>query len=415
MAVAGACAFGRVFLSASRGSATLYPRTECGRTSRSSTLAVRLRQGARLRQPERPPLPDQLRHVLVHDAVSVLDGVAARDDELGPAVPNPLERAVLAVLGRAVVHDGHRHLHVGVLHLWRPHDEVTLELADAPHAHLVAQTPGVVVDDVLEHGPVVDAVVRVEGEVEAQVGKVVLLLSLERLARLHVEARASADDLGVLENLEVAVARLALDAHALPLEVGLDVRERGRRAEVVDDIVANLVEDRDVLHLHAPADVLLEYLPDDGAHVGALVRHLGVVERLGEAALEDVAIELGYGVGIDLLPEEALHLAVLLEAKRLHLELDVAPRQLGGKLAGEQVGVRASDEDGESSLGPELVHHLLEALDVLHLVNEEVLHAVNLERELDQRLELVRRLHRAEAVPVEVKVDDVVLPHPPWP
>ena len=106
---------------------------------------------------------------------------------------------------------------------------------------------------------------------------------------------------------------------------------------------------------------------------------------------------------------------MLLEAERLHLELDVTPRQLGGELAGKQVGVRASDEDGESSLGPELVHHLLEALDVLHLVDEEVLHAVNLERGLDQRLELVRRLHRAEAVPVEVEVDDVALPHPRGP
>ena len=152
------------------------------------------------------------------------------------------------------------------------------------------------------HRPVVDAVVRVEREVEAQIGEVVLLLALERLARLHIEAFALADDLGVLEYLEVAVERLALDADALPLEVGEYVRERGRRAEVVDDVVAHPVEDRDVLHLHAPADVLLEDLLDDGAHVGALVRHLGVVERLGEAALENVAVELGHGVGVDRLP-----------------------------------------------------------------------------------------------------------------
>ena len=61
--------------------------------------------------------------------------------------------------------------------------------------------------------------------------------------------RALADDFGIPEYLEVAIERLALDAHALPFEAGLDVRERGRRAEVVDDIVAHPVEDRDVLHL----------------------------------------------------------------------------------------------------------------------------------------------------------------------
>lgn len=62
--------------------------------------------------------------------------------------------------------------------------------------------------------------------------------------------------------------------------------------------------------------------------------------------------------------------------------------------------------------GAELVHDLLEALDVLDLVDEEVLHAPNLERQLYQRLELAGRLHRAEAVPVEVEVDDVVLSGP---
>ena len=388
------------------------PALPSDRVGKSNFLAAVSRRSAPLRQPERPPLPDQLRHVLVHDAATVLDGVVARDDELGPVVPYLLERAVLAVLSRPIVHDGHRHLHVGVLHLGRAHDEVALELADAPHAHLVAQAPRVAVDDILEHRPVVDAVVRVEREVEAQVGEVVLLLALKRLARLHVEARALADNLCVLEYLEVAVERLPLDAHALALEVREDVRKRGRRTEVVDDVIAHPVKDRDVLHLRAPADVLLENLPDDGAHVGALVCHLGVAERLGKAALENVAVELDHGVWVDLLPKEALHLAVLLEAERLHLELDVAPRQLGGQLAGEQVGVRSGDEDGESALGAELVHNLLEPLDVLDLVDEEVLHTTDLERRLDQRLELVGRLHRVEAVPVEVKVDDVVLSDP---
>ena len=204
----------------------VYPARKA--TKRKGCLIPRLQQSSRLHQPERPSLPDQLRHVLVHDTSAVLYRVSARDDELGPVVPYLLERAVLAVLGLPVAHDGHRHLHVGVPHLRRPHDEVALELADAPHAHLVAQAPRVAIDDVLQHRPVDDTVVRVEREVEAQVSKVVLLLTLKRLARLHVKARASADDLGVLEHLEVAVERLALDAAALPFEVGLDARERGR-------------------------------------------------------------------------------------------------------------------------------------------------------------------------------------------
>ena len=103
------------------------------------------------------------------------------------------------------------------------------------------------------------------------------------------------------------------------------VSERGRRAGVVDNVVAHPVEDRNAPHLHAPADVLLEDLLDDGTHVRALVRHPGVVERLGEAALEDVAVELGHWAGVDLLPEEALHLAVPPEAERLHLQEHTGP------------------------------------------------------------------------------------------
>ena len=70
-----------------------------------------------------------------------------------------------------------------------------------PHAHLVSQSPRVAVDDVLEHRPVVDTVVGVEGEVEAQVSEVVLLLALERLAQLHVEAHSLANNLGILKDL----------------------------------------------------------------------------------------------------------------------------------------------------------------------------------------------------------------------
>ena len=69
---------------------------------------------------QRPSLADQLRDVLVNDAASLLDGVIARDDELWQVVPYLFERAVLAVLGRAVAHDGHCHLYVGVVHLLVP-------------------------------------------------------------------------------------------------------------------------------------------------------------------------------------------------------------------------------------------------------------------------------------------------------
>ena len=42
--------------------------------------------------PSRTSAHDRPRHVLMRDATVVLNGSVARDDELGPAVPNPLEQ-----------------------------------------------------------------------------------------------------------------------------------------------------------------------------------------------------------------------------------------------------------------------------------------------------------------------------------
>ena len=129
------------------------------------------------------------------DAVPLLNGIASRQKVLGVVVSDLLERAVFALLGGPVGHDGHCNLNVCVAHLWVSEDEVTFQLSNAPDADLATLRASVAVNDVLEDGPVVDAVVGVEGEVEAQVRQVVLLLTAQRFSRLQVEAGALADDL----------------------------------------------------------------------------------------------------------------------------------------------------------------------------------------------------------------------------
>lgn len=206
----------------------------------------------------------------------MLNGVASRQQVLGVVVSDLFERAVFTLLGGLVGHDGHCDLNVCVAHLRVPEDEVAFQLSNAPDADLATPRASVAVNDVLEDGPVVDAVVGVEGEVEARVRQVVLLLTAQRFSRLQVEAGALADDLRVLEDPEVSREILALDLHALlALEVGLDARKRSGGAEVVDDVVAHLIEHRDVLDLHAPADVLFEDLLDCRRDVGALVGEPG--------------------------------------------------------------------------------------------------------------------------------------------
>ena len=96
---------------------------------------------------------------------------------LGVVVFNLLERAVFALLGGPVGHDGHRHLNVCVAHLWVPQDEIALQLSNASNTDLATLRESVAINDVLEDGSVVDAVIGVEDEVEAQVRQVVLLLA----------------------------------------------------------------------------------------------------------------------------------------------------------------------------------------------------------------------------------------------
>ena len=104
------------------------------------------------------------------------------------------------------------------------------------------------------------------------------MLTPQRFSRLQVEAGALADDLRVFEDLKVSRERLALNLHALlALEVGFDVRKRCGGTEVVDDVVAHLVEHGDVLNLHASADVLFEDLLDYRRDVSALVGESRVI------------------------------------------------------------------------------------------------------------------------------------------
>ena len=143
------------------------------------------------------------------DAIALLDGIASRQQVLGVVVPDLLERTVFALLRCPVGHDGHGDLDVCVSHLRVPQDEIALQLSDAPDADLATLRASVAINDVLEDGPVVDAVVGVEGEVEAQVRQVVLLLTSQRFSRLQVEAGALADDLRVLEDLELIEPAIA--------------------------------------------------------------------------------------------------------------------------------------------------------------------------------------------------------------
>ena len=110
----------------------------------------------------------------MNDAIPLLDNIASRQQVLGIVVHYLGEGAILALLGGPVGHDGHCDLNVRVAHLGVSEDEVTFQLSNTDLATL---RESVAINDVLKDGSVVDAVIGVEGKVEAQVRQVVLLLA----------------------------------------------------------------------------------------------------------------------------------------------------------------------------------------------------------------------------------------------
>ena len=113
----------------------------------------------------------------MNDAIPLLDNIASRQQILRIVVSDLFKRSILALLGGPVGHNGHCDLNVCIAHLGVSEDEVTFQLSDASDTDLATLRESVAINDVLEDGPVVDAVIGVEGKVEAQVCQVVLLLA----------------------------------------------------------------------------------------------------------------------------------------------------------------------------------------------------------------------------------------------
>ena len=157
----------------------------------------------------------ELRKISVDDAVALLDGIVAREDVLRIVVANLLQRRVFSVFGFAVAHHGHARLYVGISGIALAENEIAFKRTYSPDACRIAVRTGVGVDYIFKRWPVVDSVVGICGEVEAEVGKVVFLLASDGAAGFEVEPVAFIENLCVLQNADVAVQRFAFDVRPL--------------------------------------------------------------------------------------------------------------------------------------------------------------------------------------------------------
>ena len=268
---------------------------------------------------------------------------------------------------------------------------------------------GIGVDCVLKGRAVVYPVVGVGREIEPKVGEVILLLSADGCAGLEVESVALVEDLGVLEDVDVAVQRLALEVCSGSLERGKDVAEARCRAKVVDEVCLHLVEGRAIANLDPAADVLLENLGHYARDVCTPVFGGVVLHRLGETAIAQIRVELVNKICGYALAEKCLHAHKLIERERKHFEFKIAPGQLRDKLAAQEIRVGAGYEDGVPSFFAEGVDDFLESPDVLDFVNEEIGSSRIGCLGIDELLKSISRFDASVGSAVEVKVDYVVI------
>ena len=111
----------------------------------------------------------------------------------------------------------------------------------------------------------------------------------------------------------------------------------------------------------------------------------------------------GLGLGGEGAKLHAAHRGIFGKRERIELHLVVSPRQVGGQLAAQQLGVGARDEQVHF-LAKQPVGEQLPALDVLHLVEEEIFEiTVYLVQGVEHAVEIAG-LQPCQSVVVEVGV-----------
>ena len=153
----------------------------------------------------------EFRQIPVDDAVAVLDWIAARENVFRVVVADFCKRCVFAFFRLAVCRHCHAGLHVSVLGIAAPENEIAFEFPDATDACCVSMCTGVCKYDVFENGSVVYPRVGIGGKIKPQIGEVVLLFAANRSAGFQVEPVAFAEYFGVLEYFNVAVQCFPFD------------------------------------------------------------------------------------------------------------------------------------------------------------------------------------------------------------
>ena len=138
------------------------------------------------------------------DAVAVLQQIIGGEDIFRIVVRNAFKRCIFSVLRAFAFADRIGDLHIAIVELIIPQNEITLQFAYPADAHRIVKAFGIYIHHVLQCGTVIDAVVGVGRKIEGDVRKIVLLFSAECAFGFHIKAVALIKDLALEQHLDIS-------------------------------------------------------------------------------------------------------------------------------------------------------------------------------------------------------------------
>ena len=213
------------------------------------------------------------------DTVALLQQKISGHQVLRIIVPYLLQRTILPVLRFSACCKSVGDLNIGIILFRVAENKVTFQITDPPDAHAATLAFGVKIYQIFQHGSVVDAIVRIIAEIEAQIGKIVFFLSMKRTFGFHIKTVAGIQDFCIQKHLDIVRDGSAGDRHAAFDQRLVQAVDAHCCAEVVDNKTPHRLKSFFVSDFDTPADILFKNLGDNALRIASFIGQIVDLNR----------------------------------------------------------------------------------------------------------------------------------------
>ena len=313
------------------------------------------------------------------------------DDIFGIGIAYGLQGSELS-LESGVAVDKPCHLNVNTL-VGTGADKIYFSGTELPYCYRVAEMNEMMIDDIL-HNLLNVSLTFASRDIIAQadIAEVGLAGGFEQLLAMNVITAYNSGEEGILEERHVVEDNIGGDIHPLRLHVFGYVAGGVELARSVGNEADEVMEEGDV------ADAVAFY------HI---LQHNGIVDA-GEIFPHPFLIvdangsKTGKTAVVEVFPQRIIVVCKLMELHELHIgetlhqNLFVSTSEQCAQFTGQHLGVAARDEEIHIVFGTIASDRLFPALNVLHLVDEDIVMFVGKKTCIDVRVKFIAVAYEAE-------------------